>query len=123
VAKDRARPFSRKHRKYWIPVTGGMIVIGAINVGLGYCTYSPTPEPPQRILIPDTPDPAAEMAKAAAKRAFEKKAAAEKAASSPRVPPASEVSPRPASEASTWVPPASGGSPRDPAPLPTPAPK
>jgi hypothetical protein len=23
VAKDRARPFSRKHRKYWFTVTGG----------------------------------------------------------------------------------------------------
>jgi len=79
VAKDRARPFSRKHRKYWIPVTGGMIVIGAINVGLGYCTYSPTPDPPQQILIPDNVDPAAEMARAAAKRHADKQAA-EKAA-------------------------------------------
>jgi hypothetical protein len=49
VAKDRARPFSRKHRKYWIPVTGGMILIGAINVSLGYCTYDPPSAPPQRI--------------------------------------------------------------------------
>jgi len=47
VAKDRARPFSRKHRKYWIPVTGGMILIGAINVGLGYCTYEPPASPPK----------------------------------------------------------------------------
>lgn len=80
MAKDRARPFSRKHRKYWLPVTGGMIVIGAINVGLGYCTYSPTPDPPQQILIPDNVDATGEMARAAAKRAFERKAAAEKAA-------------------------------------------
>jgi hypothetical protein len=56
VAKDRARPFSRKHRKYWIPVTGGMILIGAINVGLGYCTYSPSNDPPQRIQL-DIPKP------------------------------------------------------------------
>jgi hypothetical protein len=49
VAKDRGRPFSRKHRKYWIPVTGGMIVIGAINVGLGMCTYDPPKDPPKRI--------------------------------------------------------------------------
>jgi hypothetical protein len=73
VAKDRARPFSRKHRKYWIPVTGGMIVIGAINVGLGYCTYTPAPPPPQQIRIDDE-DPAAKMAREAAKRALEKRA-------------------------------------------------
>ncbi len=49
MAKDRARPFSRKHRKYWIPVTGGMILIGAINVGLGFCTYDPPDGPPKPI--------------------------------------------------------------------------
>jgi hypothetical protein len=57
VAKDRARPFSRKHRKYWIPVTGGMIVIGAINLGLGMCTYDPPKDPPQRIQL-NIPPPA-----------------------------------------------------------------
>jgi hypothetical protein len=41
VAKDRAAPFSRKHRRYWIPVTGGMLVIGALNVGIGLCSYTP----------------------------------------------------------------------------------
>jgi hypothetical protein len=49
VSKDRAAPFSRKHRRYWIPVTGGMILIGAINVGLGFCAYDPPPPPPQKI--------------------------------------------------------------------------
>jgi hypothetical protein len=46
VAKDRAAPFSKKHRKYWIPVTGGMLLIAAINVGLGFYSYKepPTPE-------------------------------------------------------------------------------
>jgi hypothetical protein len=44
VSKDRARPFSRKHRRYWIPVTGGMILIGVINVAIGYCTYEPASE-------------------------------------------------------------------------------
>jgi len=46
VAKDRAAPFSKKHRKYWIPVTGGMLLIAAINVGLGIYSYKepPTPE-------------------------------------------------------------------------------
>lgn len=50
MSKDRAAPFSRKHRRYWIPVTGGMILIGTINIVLGFCTYSgPPSEPPQRI--------------------------------------------------------------------------
>lgn len=50
MSKDRARPFSRKHRKYWVPVLGGMILIGIVNVVLGYCTYDPGPsEPPQKI--------------------------------------------------------------------------
>ena len=38
VAKDRAAPFSKKHRRYWIPVTGGMILIGLVNVVVGLCT-------------------------------------------------------------------------------------
>ena len=50
MAKDRAAPFSRKHRRYWIPVTGGMILIGVINVIIGYCTYTPPPDgPPEKI--------------------------------------------------------------------------
>jgi len=48
VSKDRAAPFSRKHRRYWIPVTGGMVVIGVINVVLGLASYH-APETPQRI--------------------------------------------------------------------------
>ena len=76
MAKDRARPFSRKHKKYWIPVTGGMILIGVINVALGYCTYDPPqPEPTRIKVIPDE-DPAATMAHDAAKRALEKRAKA-----------------------------------------------
>jgi hypothetical protein len=43
VAKDRSRPFSRKHMRYWLTVTGGMILIGAINVALGFCV-APGPE-------------------------------------------------------------------------------
>lgn len=50
MAKDRAAPFSKKHRKYWIPVTGGMLLIGAINVGLGFCSYTEPPAP-QRIEV------------------------------------------------------------------------
>jgi len=75
VAKDRARPFSRKHKKYWIPVTGGMILIGIINVALGYCTYDPPAPPPEKIQVTPDEDPAAKMAHEAAKRALEKRAA------------------------------------------------
>jgi len=45
VAKDRAAPFSKKHRRYWLPVTGGMVLIGAINIGLGVCTYERAGDP------------------------------------------------------------------------------
>lgn len=50
MAKDRAAPFSKKHRRYWIPVTGGMLLIGAINVTIGVCSYS-EPPPPERIQL------------------------------------------------------------------------
>ena len=50
MAKDRAAPFSKKHRKYWIPVTGGMVLIGVLNVALGFCTYK-EPPPPERIQL------------------------------------------------------------------------
>ena len=39
MSKDRAAPFSRKHRRYWLTVTGGMLLIGAINVVIGYMSY------------------------------------------------------------------------------------
>lgn len=55
VSKDRARPFSRKHRKYWIPVTGGMILIGIANVALGYCTYTPPSDVHEKIVL-DVPN-------------------------------------------------------------------
>jgi hypothetical protein len=51
VSKDRARPFSRKHRKYWIPVTGGMIFIGVINVAIGFCSYTKPSDVHERILF------------------------------------------------------------------------
>jgi hypothetical protein len=51
VAKDRAAPFSRKHRRYWLPVTGGMILIGIVNVALGLCSYE-DPVAPQRMEVP-----------------------------------------------------------------------
>jgi hypothetical protein len=49
VSKDRAAPFSRKHRRYWLPVTGGMILICLINLAVGYCAYEPPAGPPERI--------------------------------------------------------------------------
>jgi hypothetical protein len=43
VTKDRAAPFSRKHRRYWFTVTGGMILIGIINIIIGFVSYDPPP--------------------------------------------------------------------------------
>ena len=51
MAKDRAAPFSRKHRRYWIPVTGGMLLIGAINVAIGYCSYDAPSDVHERIEV------------------------------------------------------------------------
>lgn len=45
MAKDRAAPFSKKHRRTWLPVTGGMVLIGALNIGLGVCTYDRAGDP------------------------------------------------------------------------------
>jgi hypothetical protein len=44
VAKDRAAPFSKKHRRTWIPVTGGMILLGMLNVGVGIYLYRNGPK-------------------------------------------------------------------------------
>lgn len=51
MSKDRARPFSRKHRRYWIPVTGGMVLIGIINIIIGYCSYTPPSDVHERIQL------------------------------------------------------------------------
>jgi hypothetical protein len=51
--KDRAAPFSKKHRRYWIPVTGGMLLIAAVNVTIGMCSYKePPPTEPIELHIP-----------------------------------------------------------------------
>ncbi|HMG51956.1 MAG TPA: hypothetical protein VK601_00715 [Kofleriaceae bacterium] len=65
MSKDRARPFSRKHRRYWIPVTGGMILIGLVDLALGYCSYTPPSEVHERI-VPDVPNVAGRIAPAPA---------------------------------------------------------
>ena len=49
MSKDRAAPFSRKHRRYWLTITGGMLLIGAINVGLGMMSYDAPPSRTEKI--------------------------------------------------------------------------
>lgn len=44
MAKDRAAPFSKKHRRTWIPITGGMIILGALNVAVGIYLYRSGPK-------------------------------------------------------------------------------
>ena len=53
MSKDRAAPFSKKHRRYWIPVTGGMIAIGLVNVLLGLQSYKPPVEPARMNVLRD----------------------------------------------------------------------
>lgn len=55
VQKDRARPFSRKHRRTWIPVTGGMILIGLINLAVGSYLYCNRPKSAPRPAEPPLP--------------------------------------------------------------------
>lgn len=71
MSKDRAAPFSRKHRRYWIPITGGMILIGIINVVIGFMSYDPPPTGTEKIQLdipkldggtPDAPADAAQDA-------------------------------------------------------------
>lgn len=49
MSKDRAAPFSRKHRKYWITITGGMILIGLINLAIGFWSYDAPSETHEKI--------------------------------------------------------------------------
>lgn len=58
MAKDRAKPFSRKHVRYWMTAAGGMAIIMLINVVLGFWLYrgaSPTKRKPQYHEIPPMP--------------------------------------------------------------------
>lgn len=54
MSKDRAAPFSRKHRRYWIPVVIGMALIGVINLAIGFYLYATGPKDAPR---PPTPPP------------------------------------------------------------------
>ena len=51
MSKDRAAPFSKKHRRYWVPVLGGMIAIGVINVIVGFWVYEKPSEHHERIKL------------------------------------------------------------------------
>ena len=67
--KDRAKPFDRKHVRIWLTVTGSMIVIMSINVGLGIgvmqCEATPPPTPDYRAIPPMIDPPDAALAPAA----------------------------------------------------------
>ena len=60
--KDRAKPFDRKHRRYWLTTVGGMVLIMAINLALGFgvmqCKAKPQPTPDYHEIPPmiDPPD-------------------------------------------------------------------
>ena len=58
MAKDRAKPFSRKHVRYWMTAAGGMVIIMVINVALGFWLYKgekPTQRKPAYHDIPPMP--------------------------------------------------------------------
>ena len=55
--KDRSRPFSRKHFRYWMTAAGGMVIIMAINVGIGFWMADDDPPPqekPKYLPIPES---------------------------------------------------------------------
>ena len=39
MPKDRSRPFTRKHARYWMKAAGGMVIIMVINVVLGFTLF------------------------------------------------------------------------------------
>jgi hypothetical protein len=57
TSKDRAAPFSRKHRLYWLTITGGMILIGILNVSLGFCIAPSEEAGPRSAIMPVVPPP------------------------------------------------------------------
>ncbi|HVV82838.1 MAG TPA: hypothetical protein VHE35_07145 [Kofleriaceae bacterium] len=52
MARDRSRPFSRKDRRYWLPITGGMILIMTVNVVLGFWLYDTSPRKLPKVVQP-----------------------------------------------------------------------
>jgi hypothetical protein len=58
MAKDRSRPFSRKHVRYWMTAAGGMVIIMVINVVLGFTLFdrdAKTTRKPSYLPIPPIP--------------------------------------------------------------------
>ncbi len=49
-AKDRARPFARKHLRYWMTAAGGMVVIMVLNTLIGFWIYGERSTPTR---VPD----------------------------------------------------------------------
>ncbi|KAB2896061.1 MAG: hypothetical protein F9K40_15195 [Kofleriaceae bacterium] len=45
MAKDRSRPFSRKHARYWMTAAGGMVIIMVANVILGFTLFDRDEKP------------------------------------------------------------------------------
>lgn len=64
------RLFSRKDRRYWLTVTGGMVLIGIINVVIGYLLWDDPPQPPPPQAFP-RPAPVPVPPRADAPRALE----------------------------------------------------
>ena len=51
--KDRARPFSRKHFRYWMTAAGGMVIIMVLNVALGFWLWGrAAPRSPEPRYLP-----------------------------------------------------------------------
>ncbi|MBK9070603.1 MAG: hypothetical protein IPL79_06330 [Myxococcales bacterium] len=46
------RLFSRANRRQWLTVLGGMIVIGIVNVVIGYLMWDDPPPPPPPAAFP-----------------------------------------------------------------------
>jgi hypothetical protein len=57
--KDRARPFSRKHFRYWMTAAGGMVIIMVINILLGFWLF--WRDPPAQAVPHYLPIPASKL--------------------------------------------------------------
>lgn len=53
--KDRARPFSRKHFRYWMTAAGGMVIIMVVNVLIGFWLADDRPSQPAPKYLPIPP--------------------------------------------------------------------
>ena len=55
MAKDRSRPFTRKHARYWLTASGGMLIIMVVNVILGFTIYDCDEAPKRTPSYPPIP--------------------------------------------------------------------